>query len=187
MLLNGRPSCTDEDRRRIYVGMTRARRSLEIHTTSPEFDSLSFPGYRPEKDERRYEEPETILLQLGHGDVNLGFFRGRNERRLQLCAGKKLLPRKNSLADEEEALAETVTEEALAEEDTAETGPGIAAETEAEEAPAEEAPEITGGDGFGGFMKDLGIFTLWTAGIALGGGALAFLTAALWKVIRKKK
>ena len=101
MLLNGRPSCTDEDRRRIYVGMTRARRSLEIHTTSGEFDSLSFPGYRPEKDERRYEEPETILLQLGHRDVNLGFFRGRNERTLQLRAGKKLLPRKNSLADED--------------------------------------------------------------------------------------
>jgi hypothetical protein len=31
-----------------------------------------------------------------------------------------------------------VTEEALAEEDTAEAGPGLAAETEAEEAPAEE-------------------------------------------------
>ena len=103
----------------------------------------------------------------------------------------------NSLADEEEALAETVTEEALAEtvteealaeEDTAEAGPGLAAETGAEPAPAEEeTAEITGGDGFGGFMKDLGIFTLWTAGIALGGGALAFLAAALWKVIRKKK
>ena len=94
----------------------------------------------------------------------------------------------NSLADEEEALAETVTEEALAEEDTAEAGPGLAAETGAEPEPAEEeTAEITGGDGFGGFMKDLGIFTLWTAGIALGGGALAFLAAALWKVIRKKK
>ena len=94
----------------------------------------------------------------------------------------------NSLADEEEALAETVTEEALAEEDTAEAGPGLAEETGAEPAPAgEETAEITGGDGFGGFMKDLGIFTLWTAGIALGGGALAFLAAALWKVIRKKK
>lgn len=94
----------------------------------------------------------------------------------------------NSLADVEDALAETVTEEALAEEDTAETGPGLAAETGAEPAPAEEeTAEITGGDGFGGFMKDLGIFTLWTAGIALGGGALAFLTVALWKVIRKKK
>ena len=103
----------------------------------------------------------------------------------------------NSLADEEEALAETVTEEALAEtvteealaeEDTAEAGPGLAEETGAEPAPAgEETAEITGGDGFGGFMKDLGIFTLWTAGIALGGGTLAFLTAALWKVIRKKK
>ena len=94
----------------------------------------------------------------------------------------------NSLADEEDALAETVTEEALAEEDMAEAGPGLAAETGAEPAPAEEeTAEITGGDGFGGFMKDLGIFTLWTAGIALGGGALAFLAAALWKVIRKKK
>ena len=94
----------------------------------------------------------------------------------------------NSLADVEDALAETVTEEVLAEEDTTETGPGLAEETGAEPEPAEEeTAEITGGDGFGGFMKDLGIFTLWTAGIALGGGALAFLAAALWKVIRKKK
>ena len=100
MLLNGRGSRSDEDRRLIYVGMTRARKSLEIHTVSAEFDAIRIPGSAPEKDERRYEEPETILLQLGHRDVILSFFKGRNRRNLQLRAGKKLVPRENGLADE---------------------------------------------------------------------------------------
>lgn len=100
MLLNGMEPCSDEERRKIYVGITRARKSLDIHTTSSAFDAFRFPGLTLERDDRQYEEPETILLRLNHRDVILGFFRGKKKQMLQLCSGEKLYPSGDGLADE---------------------------------------------------------------------------------------
>ena len=100
LILNGGEPREDDDRRKIYVGMTRAKKSLDIHTTFPEFDSFSFPGFTLEKDDRQYSEPETILLRLTHRDVILDFFRGRKKEMLQLRAGKNLYPAGAGLADE---------------------------------------------------------------------------------------
>ena len=100
LLLAGKALRDDEDRRRVYVGLTRAKKSLDIHTTLPDFDGFTFPGLLREKNERIYSDPETILLRLTHRDVILNFFRGKTQRMLQLRAGKKLLPAKNGLRDE---------------------------------------------------------------------------------------
>ena len=100
MLLNGMEPCNDEERRKIYVGITRARKSLDIHTTSSAFDTFRFPGLTLERDDRQYEEPKTILLRLNHRDVILGFFRGKKKQMLQLRSGEKLYPSGDGLADE---------------------------------------------------------------------------------------
>ena len=100
LLLNGGEAREDDERRMIYVGMTRARKSLDIHTTSREFDSFRFPGLALEEDGRQYGEPEAILLRLTHRDVVLGFFRGKKKQTLQLRSGMALYPRGNGLADE---------------------------------------------------------------------------------------
>ena len=100
LVLNAGMPRGDEDRRKIYVGITRARKSLEIHTIFPEFDSFSFPGFTLEKDDRHYDEPKTILLRLSHRDVVLSFFHGKKKTMLQLRPGKKLYPARNGLADD---------------------------------------------------------------------------------------
>ena len=51
--------------------------------------------------------------------------------------------------------------------------------------PEEEAAEDS--DGFTGFLKDLGIFTLKTAAVAAAGAALAFLIACIHRAWKKRK
>ncbi len=57
------------------------------------------------------------------------------------------------------------------------------------EEPAEEPEEETAddSDGFTGFLKDLGIFTLKTAAVAAAGAVLAFLIACIHRAWKKRK
>ena len=57
------------------------------------------------------------------------------------------------------------------------------------EAPAEEPEEEAAddSDSFTGFLKDLGIFTLKTAAVAVAGAALAFLIACIHRAWKKRK
>ena len=57
------------------------------------------------------------------------------------------------------------------------------------ETPTEEPEEETAddSDGFTGFLKDLGIFTLKTAAVAAAGAALAFLIACIHRAWKKRK
>ena len=91
-LLLDRPDRPDDDEKRaIYVGLTRARHFLAIHTSLPFFDRMAFPGLTFRKDDRIYGEPEELLIPLTHRDVVLGFYRGKKERILQLRSGEPLI------------------------------------------------------------------------------------------------
>ena len=91
LLLNINGRLDDDEMRAVYVGMTRAKHSLVIHTNSTLFDRMSFPGFSVETDDRIYGEPEEILLPLTHRDVNLGYYRGRKNRILSLRSGEELM------------------------------------------------------------------------------------------------
>ena len=80
----------DEEMRTVYVGLTRARDSLTIHTTSSIFDRMSFPGLTVRTDEQIYGEPDELLIPLTHRDVILSFFRGKKEQILRLRSGDPL-------------------------------------------------------------------------------------------------
>ena len=88
MLLTEPPRLTDDVLRRYYVGMTRAKRRLFIHTGSAIFDRL--PADRLTADRYSYDMPDEIVLQLSHKDVNLGFFKTRKKEVLALRAGDQL-------------------------------------------------------------------------------------------------
>lgn len=83
--------------RRYYVGMTRAKKRLFIHTNSSIFDR--FPADRRIVDQRLYEMPDEIMLQLSHKDVNLNFFKSRKNEVLALRAGEPLRFENNFLYD----------------------------------------------------------------------------------------
>ena len=75
--------------RRYYVGITRAKNRLFIHTNGDCFNHLSADRYL--MDQRQYDMPEEIVLQLSHKDVNLGFFKERKQEVLALRGGDSLI------------------------------------------------------------------------------------------------
>ena len=75
--------------RRYYVGITRAKNRLFIHTNGDCFNHLSVDQYHI--DQQQYGMPEEIILQLSHKDVNLGFFKDRKQEVLALRGGDSLI------------------------------------------------------------------------------------------------
>lgn len=96
MLITEPRHLTDEALRRYYVGITRAKRRLFIHTNSDMFENFDVQKHA---DSNQYEMPNEIVLQLSHRDVNLGFFKSRKKEVLSLRAGQKLRFNDNYLYD----------------------------------------------------------------------------------------
>lgn len=88
MLITEPLHLTDDVLRRYYVGMTRAKQRLFIHTSSSIFDRL--PVDQRRVDQYAYDMPDEMVLQLTHKDVNLGFFKTRKKEVLALRAGEQL-------------------------------------------------------------------------------------------------
>lgn len=90
MLMNGVKLDSDERKRLIYVGMTRAKKELYIHYSGNSFDGFNIPGIDYRYDRNQYAEPEEIMLQLTHHDVALGFFKDKKERIIRFQSGRPL-------------------------------------------------------------------------------------------------
>ena len=90
----------DAQMRKYYVGMTRAKKGLFIHTNSSIFSGLD--GCRYFMDKSEYSMPEEIVLQLTHKDVFLDFFKTRKKEVLSLRSGDSLAFVKNKLYHIEE-------------------------------------------------------------------------------------
>ena len=88
MLITHPEHPTDDILRRYYVGMTRAKRTLTIHTNGNLFDSLKSAQHL--YDAQAYDEPNEIVLQLSHKDVNLGFSKPHKDAILSLRSGMPL-------------------------------------------------------------------------------------------------
>lgn len=75
MMLDQVSAFKDEDRRKLYVGMTRAKNALYIHYNNDDlFNHLDIPGVKMIQDNCPYLKPKEIVLQLTHRDVVLDFF-----------------------------------------------------------------------------------------------------------------
>lgn len=90
MMLKGWCCKTDDDRRTLYVGMTRAKNGLHIHCSTGLFSGFHVPGVVHKEDRQVYPEPTTIELQLSHRDVVLDFFKSRKMDIFQLRCGDRL-------------------------------------------------------------------------------------------------
>lgn len=81
--------CKDDHlMRRYYVGITRAKNRLFIHTNGRCFNGLDGAGYYC--DDNQYPMPEEIVLQLSHRDVHLDYFKDLKHDILKLRAGDQL-------------------------------------------------------------------------------------------------
>ena len=88
MFISGNFIRNDELWRRYYVGITRAKQRLFIHTDGDIFDGLSVDKYAVDKNQNPM--PEEVVLQLSHKDVYLDFFKNRKMDILSLRGGDSL-------------------------------------------------------------------------------------------------
>ncbi|RFM27039.1 RecQ family ATP-dependent DNA helicase [Deminuibacter soli] len=76
ILLNNIVLDNDEVKRKIYVGITRAKNCLTIHYNGDYFDHIKAENLVCTKDDNVYSEPVEIVIQLGLTGVYLGYFTG---------------------------------------------------------------------------------------------------------------
>lgn len=98
MLLNNVSADTDEERRKIYVEITRAKSKLYIHYNNNIFDGFEIPYIQKFTDENIYPMPAEITVQLTHRDVYLEFFNGKKGLILNLRSGMRLTPTANGMS-----------------------------------------------------------------------------------------
>lgn len=91
MMLDNVSFDTDERKRLLYVGMTRARKDLYIYYNNKDFDRFITGSVRARVDSTLYDRPGEILMQLSHKDVHLGFFRDKKNTIQRILCGAKLL------------------------------------------------------------------------------------------------
>jgi len=89
-----------KEKRKLYVGMTRAKESLYIHCNTNILSQYSVEGVVKTEDATEYEEPSEISLQLTYKDVVLNFFKDKKEFILGLRSGRKLAISDNYLVAE---------------------------------------------------------------------------------------
>lgn len=100
LLLKNVFATNDEEKRKLYVGMTRAKESLYIHCNTNILSQYSVEEIVKTEDATEYEEPSEISLQLTHKDVVLNFFKDKKEFILELRSGRKLAISDNYLSAE---------------------------------------------------------------------------------------
>lgn len=81
---------TDEQKRFVYVGMTRAKSNLVIHTDTDYLDGLTADNMSRSEDAGVYESPGRILMQLTFRDVFLDYFIDKQEAVSNLTSGDTL-------------------------------------------------------------------------------------------------
>ncbi len=97
MMLSRNEEESAENIRKLYVGMTRARRTLCIHTCTAIFDGIQYRDAVYAEDNTLYDAPNDITVQLTHKDVYLDFFKDKKELILRLRSGQPLWFKDNCL------------------------------------------------------------------------------------------
>lgn len=97
MLISDNYSKDDYLMRRYYVGMTRAKKRLSIHTNGDCFNHLHVDQYTIDQSENMM--PKEIVLQLSYKDVYLGFFKELKREVLSLRGGDSLIYNNSVLYD----------------------------------------------------------------------------------------
>lgn len=101
LMLNGFSPSTDEEIRQLYVGMTRAKDNLIIHTNSNYFDGIDLEGLSKRYDRRVYYNPSNLVIQLTHKDIYLDYFYSRQREILNIVSGDILHPTEDGCLNSE--------------------------------------------------------------------------------------
>ena len=81
---------TNEEKRRLFVGMTRAKNSLRIHYSGALFNEINAERFTKVDDIKSYDQPNEIVLSLTLADVYLDFVVGKKSILCQFRSGQRL-------------------------------------------------------------------------------------------------
>ncbi len=99
LLLDNFGAAEDDKKRQLYVGLTRAKSQLTIHTNGHHFDSIHADGVERMTDGKSYDPPNLLMLQLTLKDVVLDHFLYRQHRVSRLVSGDRLLWQEDTCVD----------------------------------------------------------------------------------------
>jgi len=102
LLLDNFSITTDEEKRQLYVAMTRARQNLIIHTNSALADHVSAGQIEKLSDNSNYDPPDQLTMHLSFKDVWLDAFLSRQAAISSLKSGDRLLYRGSVCTSETE-------------------------------------------------------------------------------------
>ncbi len=88
---------SDEEKRTLYVGMTRTRQKLHIHYYGNALDIYAKYATQYFIDKQIYPKPDELVLQLTHRDVFLDYFKDKKNLISRLYSGIHLVPEENRL------------------------------------------------------------------------------------------
>ncbi|MBQ8620808.1 MAG: RecQ family ATP-dependent DNA helicase [Oscillospiraceae bacterium] len=97
LMLNRYDNTQDSSKRALYVALTRAKKELSVHYYGGFMEGKPVTGVQYRQDMTLYPEPNEIVLQLGHKDVVLDFFKNRKAEILSLRSGQPLFAEDNYL------------------------------------------------------------------------------------------
>ncbi len=91
ILINNKFTQSEENKRKFYVAMTRAKSELYVHYSNDLFRGIAIPSYVERVlDKNTYSEPKEIGMQLTHKDVVLNYFKDKSHLLFALRSGDKL-------------------------------------------------------------------------------------------------
>lgn len=90
LLLDEFDANSDNNKRQLYVAMTRAKQKLSIHYNGFYLNAIEAEEMQLIKDENSYSAPEQLVYQLTHKDINLGYFAYIQHRINALQSGQSL-------------------------------------------------------------------------------------------------
>jgi len=97
LMLNKYNNSLDDQKRKLYVAMTRAKNSLTIHHNSRAFEDIFVDEMTKHYDGKQYNTPNQIIINLTHRDIYLNYFKRIQTQINQLLSGDLLNIDKNGL------------------------------------------------------------------------------------------
>lgn len=91
ILINSANAMDEEQKRKLYVAITRAKKNLFVYYNNYTFDRYTCEGATKIIDSHIYGKPKELLLQFTHKEVVLDFFKGKKNMIQHLVGGMELL------------------------------------------------------------------------------------------------
>ena len=90
LMLNDFKQDSNDEKRQLYVAMTRAKTNLHLHYNGSYFDFIDVAGIQTQYFTGTPSPPKRLLYHLTHREVNLGYFKYIQQRLYNLQSGDSL-------------------------------------------------------------------------------------------------